>query len=138
MTTPVGGQAVVLGDDDREFLDPGAAPGALQPRVHGADGRPEIVQRAERVDVMESGGDGQLVVAVAAIGHENAGQVEHPVDVAAVAAPAALVTRGVLAMTVQNLLDERVGAEEVRGRSCHVRLRSGRQVSKFGNCGADP
>jgi hypothetical protein len=110
----------VRGDDHHELLCPGAATGALQPGVHGADGRPEVVQRAEPVDVVERSGDGEPVVAVVVVGHDCAGQVEHSVDVAAVSGPATLVTCGMLAMTVQSLLDEQVGAEEINGCRCHV------------------
>src|SRR3982074_2470657 len=104
---------VVLGDYHREFPGPSVTAGALQPRVHGADGRPKIVERAEHVDVVERRGDGQLVVAVVAVAPHRAGEVEYSIDVAAVTGPAPLVTCGVLAMTVQNLLDERVGAQQI-------------------------
>jgi hypothetical protein len=40
--------------------------------------------------------------------------------VTAVTEPATLVTRGVLAMTVQNFLDERVCSEEINGCRRHV------------------
>ena len=71
----VRGQVVMFRDDDRELIGPGTASSALQPGVHGADRGPEIVQRAEHIDVVKGGGDGQLVVAVIVVRHDHTGQV---------------------------------------------------------------
>jgi hypothetical protein len=67
---------VVLGDDDRQLRRPRRGAGRLQPRVLGADRRGEVVQRAERVEVVEGGGDGELVVAVVLVGCDGAREVQ--------------------------------------------------------------
>jgi len=45
--------------------------------------------------------------------HEYACQIEDAVGVAAVAGPAALITPGVVTMAFEDLLDQRVGVQEV-------------------------
>jgi hypothetical protein len=102
MTPPVGGQVVVLGDDDCKLLTPCAASGSPQPRVHGAYRGHEIIQGREHVDVMKSRGYGQLVIAVVLVGYQRAGHVKDPVYVAAVAGPAMLVAARMVSMFVQD------------------------------------
>jgi hypothetical protein len=58
--------------------------------------------------------DRQLVVAVVGVVDEAAGQVEHPVDVAAIPGEAGLVSASPIGMGVEDLLDQRVGGEDRR------------------------
>jgi hypothetical protein len=102
---PVGQEAVVLGDDDGELRPPRFAARPLQPRVPGADRGGEVVQRAERVEVVERGSNGELVVALAVVGDDRAGEVQDAVRVAAVALVAGVVAARMLAVRGEDLLD---------------------------------
>ncbi len=64
MGAAVARRAVVLGDDQGQLVAPRLAAGRPQPRVLRADRGREVVQRDERLEVMEGGGDRELVVAV--------------------------------------------------------------------------
>jgi hypothetical protein len=70
-------EAVMLGDDDGKLRRPRFAARALQPGVLGADRRREVVERAERVEVVERRRDGELVVALAVVvGDDRPGEVQ--------------------------------------------------------------
>ncbi|MGH2918085.1 MAG: hypothetical protein ACRDLS_05710 [Solirubrobacteraceae bacterium] len=68
---------VVLGDHDRELRRPRLATGPRQPGILGANRRSEVVEPAERVEVVKGRRDGELVIAIVAIGHDRAREVEH-------------------------------------------------------------
>jgi hypothetical protein len=72
---------------------------------------------------VEGRGDRELVVAVVGVVDEGTGQVEHPVYVAAVPGEATLVSASAIGMSVEDLLDQRMGRED---RWC----RHGRSLSE--------
>jgi len=108
-----GREAVVLGDDNRELRPPLRPAGALQPRVLSPDRRREIVQRRERVEVVKGGGYGKLVVAIGVLEGDRTGEIQDAVGVSAVAVVARVVTPCVVAVRAENLLDERMGMEDL-------------------------
>jgi hypothetical protein len=76
---------------------------------------------------VERGGDRELVVALARVRDDRAGEVQDAVGVAAIALVADVVAARMLAVAGEDLLQQRMGAEQVDAhrRSLAERIASG-------------
>jgi hypothetical protein len=107
---------VVLGDDERQLVGPGFPTRLPQPCVLRLDRRGEVVECVEGGKVVESRGDGQLLVAVRRGRSHGAGEVHDAIRVRLVGVEARVVTTSTMTVRFEDLLDERQRAKDLLGR----------------------